>query len=696
MGSAPLPLLSPVVAADTVRLECVPGLPRIAPLAADRVDGEPPIRVGMVQINNSFSHQNYFPYSVGLLQAYAQRHLPRPEAYEFLLPLYKRLPVEEAVDHLRRAEVAAFSTYCWNCNLSLAIARRLKEENPAVIVIFGGPHVPNKAEEFLRAHPFIDIAVHGEGEDVFLQILRDGLFGRWADIPGISYLAADGGFVTHPMRPRLKDLSAIPSPYLTGVFDGLMAANPGETWIVVWETNRGCPFACTFCDWGSAVASRVYQFDMERLRTEIDWFARHHIEFVFCADANFGMLHRDLDIVLAAAASKRATGYPQALSVQNTKNATERAYQVQKALAEAGMNKGVTVSFQSMDPGTLKAVKRGNISTASFQELQRRFTADGIETYSDMILGLPGETYESFADGVGAIIDNGQHNRIQFNNLSILPNSEMGDPQYQRQYGMEMVQTRVVNIHGSLEEADWEIPETQLLGIATATMPRAQWVRTRAFCWWAALLHFDKLLQIPLVVLRHNFGLTYRELFEVFAEGPVEDLPILAEIRTFFLDKARDIQNGGAEYCRAPEWLNIWWPADEYIFIKLVVERQLPAFYAQAATALERHLAARRGEVPDGLLAESVELNAALVKQPFQTDDADMECRWNIWEHYRSVIGGAPVPLRPVASCCHIDRTSVVWHTWEDWFRQVVWYGNKKGAYLYGNTVIEPQLAGHY
>ena len=50
---------------------------------------------------------------------------------------------------------------------------------------------------------------------------------------------------------------------------------------------------------------------------------------------------------------------------------------------------------------------------SSFQELQRRFTRDRIETYSDVILGLPGETYASFAEGVSAVIENGQHHRIQ-------------------------------------------------------------------------------------------------------------------------------------------------------------------------------------------------------------------------------------------------------------------------------------------
>jgi len=33
---------------------------------------------------------------------------------------------------------------------------------------------------------------------------------------------------------------------------------------------------------------------------------------------------------------------------------------------------------------------------------------------------------------------------------------------------------------------------------------------------------------------------------------------------------------------------------------------------------------------------------------------------------------------------------------WDDWCREVIWYGNKKGAYLYTNCTVEPEIAGIY
>ena len=654
------------------------------------------VKVGLVQINNSFSNQNYLPYSIGLLQGYVQQQAPSPDRYEFLLPIYCRMPVQNAVEQLSEADVVGFSTYVWNIRISLEIAKALKLKKPETLIVFGGPHVPDRAESFLRQNSFIDLCCHGEGEQVFFEILENSATRNWETIPSISFLRKDGSFVSRPRAERLKDISLIPSPYLGGVFDSLMKRFPEEQWLILWETNRGCPFSCTFCDWGSAVQSKVFTFDSDRLYKEVEWFADRRIQFIFCCDANFGILPRDLEIAQYVARTKKARGYPHALSVQNTKNATERAYQVQKLLADSGLNKGVTISFQSLDPNTLESIKRKNISSASFQELQRRFTRDQVETYTDLILGLPGETYDSFANGVSRAIEDGQHNRIQFNNLSILPNAEMGNPEYQKKYGMVSIETKVVNIHGSLVESEDEIYETQQLVIATRSMPREDWVRTRSFCWTAGFLYFDKVLQIPFAILHEICSVSYRELIEVFTEGDLESFPVLTEIQNFFLNKAKDIQAGGAEYVRSEEWLNIWWPADEYILIKLSTESKLGAFYQEVTARLEQFLQDKMVSVPAAILREAVTLNQALLKQPFQTEDLDMECSYNLWEFYQAAIRGVKIPLEERPSHYHIDRNRETWSSWEDWCREVIWYGNKKGAYLYGNASVGPELAGHY
>jgi len=87
--------------------------------------------------------------------------------------VYSRIPVQQAVDHLLGADVIGFSTYVWNIRISLEVARRIKAARPETLIVFGGPQVPDRAEEFLRQNPFVDIVSHGEGEPIFLSILEN-------------------------------------------------------------------------------------------------------------------------------------------------------------------------------------------------------------------------------------------------------------------------------------------------------------------------------------------------------------------------------------------------------------------------------------------------------------------------------------------------------------------------------------------
>ena len=644
------------------------------------------IKIGTVQINNSFSNQNYFPYSVGILQAFSQKYLKEIDNFEFLLPIYSRIPISTATEKLLDADIVCFSTYVWNIKISLSIADRIKKNKPQTLIVFGGPQIPiRETEIFLRSNSFIDIACHDEGENIFLNILRNYNDRDWTEIPSISYINEEGKFIRNPICSKITDLNKIPSPYLEGIFDPLIEVNSQSTWVALWETNRGCPFLCSYCDWGSATKNKVYPFDTDRLFKEIDWFSKNKIEFIFCCDANFGILERDIEIVRHVAENKRKYGYPKALSVQSTKNFTKHAYQIYKVMSEAGLNKGVSLALQSLNEETLKDTRRKNIPIKAFKEVQQRLTSLNIDTFTDLILGLPNETYETFANGTSAIIENGQHNRIQFNNLSILPNAEMGEPEYQKKFGFDIVETKIINIHGSLTDKG-DVNEIQRLVVGTSTMSRNDWVRVRAFGWMTSLLHFDKLLQVPFIILHNVYPVSFRELIEIFIDA---DTKLFSDIYSFFVQKSIDIQNGKEEFCESKEWLNIWWPADELVLIKLCTEDKLIEFYKEAEQIICRFLQNRKFTDYQAIFYDSVLLNQNLIKLPFQDGDLDMFLSYNIWDVYYAALRGVALPLKKGKFSYRIERTCFKWQSWDDWCREVVWYGNKKGAYIYNCKLLE-------
>ncbi len=626
------------------------------------------------------------PYTIGLLQVYAQAHSPAPERYEFQLPIYKRIPVDEAVAYLRGADVIAFSVYVWNMQISLAIAKRIKKLRSETTIIFGGPQVPNNAESFLRQHFYIDIVCHGEGEQTFLAILENCNSRKWDGIPSVSYLTPDGSFICHPQAPRMSDLSAIPSPYLEGIFEPLMQSNPQESWTALWETNRGCPYTCTFCDLGVSVDKKLHKFSQERLIKEVEWMVDHRIEGISICDANFGIFPRDVDLTQHIVQLRKEHGYPRRVFYNSAKGATERVYRVQKLLADSRLNAKVVLSLQSTHPTTLKNTKRKNMSFASFREVQRRFLCDGITTCTEMILGLPGDTYASFTNGISQVMES---SNIFLYNCLVLQNAEMGDPSYQKRFGLETVLQRVVMTDTSPADEE-EVKEFQEIVVATDSMPREDWVKAKIFGWFVDLLYFDRLLIIPLVLMHELYSVSYREMIEAFCQANSVNHPDLHVVASLFEEKAREVQAGGQEYSSSEEWLTNWWPIDQFALIKLVTQGRMAEFYRQATHALETYMATRSSSFNPVLLREAVELNRHMVRMPFNLSNLTMECSYNIWEIYQSALSGESVKSEKQNCYYRIYRTHPIWLSWEDWLEHVVACQNFKDLYLYKICRVEP------
>src|SRR4029077_16666410 len=100
-----------------------------------------------------------------------------------------------------------------------------------------------------------------------------------------------------------------------------------------------------------------------------------------------------------------------------------------------------------------------NIKLSVFSELQREYVKRDIPTFSEFILGLPGETYESFSRGICQLIENGQHSKIEIYHCDIMPNAEIGDPAYQARFGIRSVTVPLFQPHSSPPDSEWEVIE---------------------------------------------------------------------------------------------------------------------------------------------------------------------------------------------------------------------------------------------
>jgi hypothetical protein len=240
--------------------------------------------------------------------------------------------------------------------------------------------------------------------------------------------------------------------------------------------------------------------------------------------------------------------------------------------------------------------------------------------------------------------------------------------------------------------------------IETYSMSSEDWLRTRAISWMISFLYFDKLVQIPIILIRELIGISYKQVFESFMNVHRDEFPILGEIRDFFLDEARLIQSGGVEYKYSEEWLGVYWPADEYVYIRLTSERKFASFYMEIDRLLLTLCNPAANETSVEAVQEAIMLNRALVSQPYFNSDIQLSSKYNIIDFWRGITEGQPVKLVKGNYSYKIKRTIHDYSDFQLWCKEVVWWGNKKGAYLYPlesnqalvTSYLVNQLAGHY
>lgn len=431
----------------------------------------------------------FLPLVAAQLRAYAEQDPQVAAAYSFTDPVFLPDSPDRIAAGILDPDVLGLSCYVWNFRRQMKVARLVKQRYPDVLVVAGGPHVPDHPVTFFADFPWVDVLVHGEGEDAFRAVLRERLRPHpdYRRVPGVS---VRHGRVAVAGRPpvRLPRQIRTGSPYLLGHLDAAVRTcrERGLRFYALWETNRGCPYSCAFCDWGSATMSAVRMFDDERLTGEIDWFGRNDVEDLFICDANFGIVARDEEIARALADTRARYGAPRQVRVNFAKNSNDRVLAISRTWHAAEMLMGTTLSMQSADLDVLEAIDRKNIGLANYQRLQRRYQAERIPTYTELILGLPRETAGSFRQGLGSLLAAGNHDDIRVYDFVILPNAPINSPEKIERYGLETIPKRLY-----VEETGTPADEAETvdLVVRTASMSSADMAECLIFVALIQFLH---------------------------------------------------------------------------------------------------------------------------------------------------------------------------------------------------------------
>ena len=473
-------------------------------------------RISLVQPNFQQGpkefNAHYLPYSAGVLWAYVNQFESINGNYQLEDIIWRRDNINDTVAKLSKCDIVGFSTYVWNKNYNYALARKLKELNPKCIVIFGGPEMPITKKDIFQTLPFIDVVIKSEGE-IILRDLLDAITNNipWENIRGllinqntVSFDTGDGD--------RINSLDDMPSPYLTGVFDKIMAETTDVEWNATVETNRGCPYACTFCDWGSLTYNKVKKFNLEKVFAELEWIGKNGCGFVTITDANFGMfVERDNAIADKLIEVQEKYGCPNSFSMSWAKDQKPEVFDIVfKLIKNPKFNQGLTVSVQSMDLSVLENIKRKNLAQHKIENIFALCDKNNVPVYTEIILGLPGETKDTWKEGFYKIFRAGNHTGINILHAQMLENAEMNLLQ-KKLYGITSVPVYDY-MSGSYNYN--ELQECVEVVTGTKDMPTEEMLDSQAFSWFMQTFHINGLTTYISRFLHKNANVDYSEFYD--------------------------------------------------------------------------------------------------------------------------------------------------------------------------------------
>ena len=415
----------------------------------------------LVQPVDSYGPNKFLPLAISYQWVYACTDSWVKDNWQVADVVIDKPNIKQYVRLLPKVDLAAFSCYVWNWSYNLTLATEIKKKYPDCKIVVGGPNIDKRDQNFFDKYPQIDYAITGEGELAFKALLKS-----FNGAPAQEKNFFDKQSAINTLPDRLDNLDEIPSPILSGFYDQIFELCKDRTtsntlWQVTFETLRGCPYHCAFCDIGDSYWNKIKKFDLDRVKKEIDWMAERKIEYVSVCDSNWGMFDRDREITEYVIKKKKETGYPKFWDVTWAKSNSERIFEIAKIEKDAGTNlfKGITFAMQSFNENSLSATSRFNLKKDIVNLYFKKYKEENIPTYSELIWPMPNETVNSLMDGIQTLIDLGQKDFLMVHPLVLTPNAPMGQPEYRKNWQLDAAVVPLDTFYLKVEDPESYIVE---------------------------------------------------------------------------------------------------------------------------------------------------------------------------------------------------------------------------------------------
>ena len=466
----------------------------------------------------SEEYQIWLPYTWGRFREFCDYRSDYDlSSIEWLDPIYLGwFDVDRLLEDtdFANVDVLLLSFYVWNEERQWEIAKIAREQNPDILILGGGPQSQYRPHQNTKSYEVCDYVTPWEGEELLAEILHRRLIGQSID---------DLDLLVDPRKPRDKvvpkrlKLMDAKSPFTLYKDDFIRYANHiltiTKALCTMWETNRGCPYKCSFCDWGSATSDKIRRYRTEQVLEEIEIFGELKLSYVFNADANFGIFKEDLQYVQRVVDINKKTGYPKELQFSAAKNKKEISNAAHKLLYDAGMCSGAQISFQHTDGQVLEAIDRSNIKQEKLSEELEEAFRNNIPLVGVSILGNPEDTVEKWKFNLGHMLEIGFHDDLRVHDFMLLPNAPAADPEYIKRYAMKTIRRRNYNsVFKTLYYSDFIVE--------TNSYTRDDYAEMQTFTYFLTAFHITNVTKFIAMYLFHYQGIHYSKFYDMLKDMP--------------------------------------------------------------------------------------------------------------------------------------------------------------------------------
>lgn len=459
---------------------------------------------------NGVLQNRHFPLSIGMIGEFIKKNFANVE-----VKLFKRPSLLSEELNRAKPDIVMFGNYMWNEKLCLFFAQAIRSIYPDTLIVFGGPNFSlNVADniQFLRANRFVDVIVEGDGEIPAEKIVRN-FFDCQGDreklkktkIPNTMSLSADLDQLNYGEREDDRigmgtvSLDEIPSPYLSGAMDVFFENGT----IPLLESNRGCPYSCSYCQQGTKYFSKIRYYNHERIGAELAYIAQnaticYDMQVVEFADPNFGMYKNDTEVFKAIRQVQDKYDFPSEIWCSSGKAQPDLIVSNAKILKDKSIM--IRAALQSTNKTTLKDISRKNLPIEALSKMASK----DVDTYSDIMLGLPSETRQSYIDGILSVIDLGV-DEFSMPQTIILKGTPMEKEDYIRKYDLRTKFRVIPECDGVYQVGNISsrVTETEKVIYSTSTLSFEDYLECRKFNLLVMIFHNTRLLKPIYVYLDH-------------------------------------------------------------------------------------------------------------------------------------------------------------------------------------------------